>query len=939
MRLVATLAGLTLAAFVQLAGAAAAPAPSVAAPATATPSIPFTKYRLANGLEVILAPDKRLPIVAVNLWYHVGAANEEPGRIGFAHLFEHMMFTGSKHIARGEAERLLEAAGGAESNASTSFDRTNYYDTVPANQLELALWTHADRMGYLLDALDQKALSNQQDVVRNERRETTENQPYGIVDEALYATLFPPGHPYRADIIGSHADIQGAKLADVREFFKRYYRPNNATLVIAGDFDPANARRLVQKYFGSFARGPDVPKLSVVTPPIDGERRLTVTDRVELPRLNLAWLTPPAFAPGDAELDVAAQILAGGKSSRLYKSLVYDKELAQGVDAGQASSALTSIFEIQALARPGHTPAELEAAIDEELARLAREGPTQAEVDRARSVYEHELFRGLERVGGGGGRANRLNFYNQYTGDPGYLAKDLERYRKVTRDDVKHVVAQYLARNSRVVLYAVPGEKKLAPDVPVAQTAANGRETEAINRDEPWRRSVPPAGAANARRLPEPTIFRLSNGLTVYHLERFDVPVVHARLIVNGGLAVNPGDSPGLADFAVASLEDGTASRSALAIADAFAQLGADFGASTARDASVLDVDSLAAQFPASLALLADIVQRPAFPADEIERARRSRRAAVIAAREDPASLADAAFRRALYGTSVGYGQTTLGTEASLSRIDGAMLRDFWQRWFRPDNAALVVVGAIDLATVRLLAEREFGAWSGTAAALPAPVATLPAKATPARLVLVERAGVNQTELRVGRVAAARASPSYYALQLANEILGGGYSSRLNANLREAKGYAYGAFSRFDFGRLPAPFVAATAVRADATAPAVKEIDRELDRMRAGMPSRAEFAKARDGVRRSLPGAFETNGGIAGAFGSLFVYGLPRTYYATLTARFAAVTAADVLAVSKRFLDPAQMVVIGVGDPAALTSASEALGLTPVERFTPADLY
>ncbi|MET0442621.1 MAG: pitrilysin family protein [Casimicrobiaceae bacterium] len=939
MRLIAALAGLALAAFVQLAGGAAAPDSSTAAAGAATPSVPFTKYRLANGLEVILAPDKRLPIVAVNLWYHVGAANEEPGRTGFAHLFEHMMFTGSKHIARGEAERLLEAAGGADSNASTSFDRTNYYDTVPANQLELALWTHADRMGYLLDALDQKALSNQQDVVRNERRETTENRPYGIVDEAIYTALFPPGHPYRADVIGSHADIQAARLADVRDFFKRYYRPNNATLVIAGDFDPANARRLVQKYFGSFARGPDVPKPSVVTPPIDGERRLTVTDRVELPRLNLAWLTPPAFAPGDAELDIAGQILAGGKSSRLYKTLVYDKELAQGVDAGQASSALTSIFEIQALARPGHTPAELETAIDAELARLASDGPTQAEVDRARSAYEHDLFRGLERVGGGGGRANRLNYYNQYTGDPGYLAKDLERYRKVTPDDVKRAVAKYLAKDSRVVLYATPGEKKLAPDVPATPVPANGRETEAINRDEPWRKSPPRAGAAVGRRLPEPATFRLANGLTVYHLERSEVPVANARLVVNGGLSVNPGDTPGLVDFTVASLEDGTATRDALAIADAFAQLGADYGASTARDASVHSVDALAAQFPAALALLADVVQRPTFPADEIERARRSRQAAVIAAREDPASLADAAFRRSLYGTSLGYGQTTLGTEASLARIDGAMLREFWQRWYHPANAALVIVGAIDRATARTLAERELGGWSGAAAARPAPVATLPAKATSARLVLVERAGVNQIELRVGRVAAARASPDYFALQLANEILGGGFTSRLNANLREAKGFAYGAFSRFDFGRSPGPFAVATTVRDDATAPAVKEIDRELDRMRASAPSRVEFAKARDGVVRSLPGAFESNGGIAGAFGSLFVYGLPTTYFATLPSRFAAVPAAEVLAVSKRYLDPAQMVVVGVGDPAALKVASDALGLAPVERFTPAELY
>ena len=273
-------------------------APHSASADTAAPTIPFTKYKLDNGLEVILAPDKRLPIVAVNIWYHVGAANETPDRTGFAHLFEHMMFTGTKHVPRGLDDRLLEAAGVVDSNASTSFDRTNYFDTLPANQLELGLWIHSDRMGYLLDALDQKALANQQDVVRNERRETMENRPYGVADEALFHALFPEGHPYRPAIMGSHADIQSARLADVRDFFKRYYRPNNAALVIAGDFDPANARRLVQKYFGPLKRGADVAQPSIVTPPIVGERRLTVTDRIELPRVDIAWLTPPAFAAG-----------------------------------------------------------------------------------------------------------------------------------------------------------------------------------------------------------------------------------------------------------------------------------------------------------------------------------------------------------------------------------------------------------------------------------------------------------------------------------------------------------------------------------------------------------------------------------------------------------------------------------------------------------------
>ena len=903
------------------------------------PSIPFTKYKLDNGLEVILAPDKRLPIVAVNLWYHVGAANEEPARTGFAHLFEHMMFTGTKHVPRGLDDRLLEAAGVVDSNASTSFDRTNYFDTLPANQLELGLWIHADRMGYLLDALDQKALANQQDVVRNERRQTTENRPYGIVDEALFAALFPEGHPFRPAVIGSHADIQAARLADVRDFFKRYYRPNNATLVVAGDFEPANAKGLVQKYFGSFKRGPDVPKPAFVTPPITRERRLTVTDRIELPRVDLAWLTPPAFAPDDAELKVAAEILAGGKASRLYKKLVYEQQIAQSVGADQDSYAQTAIFDVQALARPGHTPAELEQAIDAELTQLARDGPTQDEVDRARNVMERQLFEGLEKVGGNGGRANRLNYYNHYTGDPGYVTQDVERLRRVTPDDVRRAINTWLGKNARVVLFAERGEKKLAPDLPATPAKVSGAQTEAINADEKWRARPPAPGREIVPRLPVPVSFKLDNGLTVLHLERAEPPVVTARLIVQAGLGANPPATPGLADFSLSLLDEGTATRNAPEIADAIAQLGAEIGMQTQRDASMVQINALTAQFPAALAILADITLRPTFPAAEVERGRLSRLGAVVAARDDPGSVSDAAFRRALYGPLHPYGQTTLGTEASIKAIDGAALKEFWQRWFHPNNAALIVVGAIGRTELEALVKREFGTWAVATVPARPPVIALPPKATPARLVLVEKAGLNQTELRVGRVATTRATPDYYALQMLNEILGGAYTSRLNANLREIKGFAYSVFSRFELGRAPGPFAVVTSVRTDATADAVAEIDREFQRLRTTSPAAAEFAKAGNSLVRSLPGAFETNGGTSGAFGTIFTYGLPLDYYARLPANLRGVRVQAVDAAARRYLNPTDMIVVGVGEKGVIAPGLEKLGLIPVESFAPTDLF
>src|SRR6201998_916870 len=338
------------------------------------PQIKFERYKLANGLEVILSEDHRLPLVSVNLWYHVGAVNETAGRTGFAHLFEHMMFEGSKHVPGSSHAHYLEAAGATDFNGTTSFDRTNYYETVPSNQLELALWLESDRMGYLPDKLDQANLANQQDVVRNERRQSVENAPYGVVQETIFHQLYPKGHPYYADVMGSHEDIQSAKLEDVRNFFKLYYAPNNASLAIVGDIDPAQVKQLVDKYFAPLTRGAPVPKITAVTPPITAERRVVIHDDVELPRVYMAWITSPIFKPGDADADLAATVLGGGKSSRLYKKLVYEKQIAQDVSVNRQSLILGSVFEVQVTAKAGVKPEDLEKAVSTEMDTFRKEG-------------------------------------------------------------------------------------------------------------------------------------------------------------------------------------------------------------------------------------------------------------------------------------------------------------------------------------------------------------------------------------------------------------------------------------------------------------------------------------------------------------------------------------------------------------------------------------
>jgi zinc protease len=422
-------------------------------------SVPNTQFTLPNGLNVILHRDTSVPVVAVNLWYHVGSGHERVGRTGFAHLFEHVMFEGSMHVPEGAFDQWLEAAG-ANNNGSTTVDRTNYYIDLPSNALDLALFLESDRMGFLLDDKAPDKINGQRDVVKNEKRQGVDNQPYGQAFIELPAMLYPPGHPYSWSTIGSMEDLTAASFEDVARFFRTYYVPNNASLVIAGDIDIAATRKLVEKWFADVPRGKPVPALAPPTPVLDGVKRKTITDRVQLPRLYIGWHTPALFKPGDATLDIAANLLAGGKNSRLYRRLVYDLQIAQDVSAFQQSQALGSNFFIITTARPGQSLDKLQAVIDEELDKMRAAPPEAREMTRALNQVEANFYRAMERVGGFGGKADQLNAYYKATGNPDSFAKDLERYRAVTAAEVKAAVEKYLPKDRRVELSVVPGEKQ-----------------------------------------------------------------------------------------------------------------------------------------------------------------------------------------------------------------------------------------------------------------------------------------------------------------------------------------------------------------------------------------------------------------------------------------------------------------------------------------------
>ncbi len=895
------------------------------------PQLKFEKYQLENGLEVILSEDHRLPMVAVNLWYHVGPANELPGRTGFAHLFEHMMFEGSRHVPGSSHFHYLEAAGASDINGTTDFDRTNYFETLPSNQLELALWLESDRMGYLPDKLDQANLSNQQDVVRNERRQSVENAPYGVVEEGLFHQLFPKEHPYYGEVIGSHLDIQSAKLEDVRNFFKLYYAPNNASLAIVGDFDPEKARELVNKYFGLLKRGEDVPKIKAHTPAITSERHAAIHDNVQLPRVYMGWLTSPIFKPGDAEADLAATILGGGKSSRLYKKLVYEKQIAQDVAVNQQSLILGSVFEVQATAKSGVKPEDLEKAINAELDAFRKDGPTAAELTRARNVIESRIIAGLETLGGFGGVADRLNSYNHYLGTPDFLTADIGRYENATTESIQAFVQGQLNGNQHAVIYGLPGKQDLGPEVTTPkseQKDPSKNNGEAVNPDAEWRKDAPKAGPASTLHLPVPEKFKLANGLTVLYSERPGLPLVAANLVLLAGSGVNPVDRPGLASMTARMLQQGTTTRSALQIADRAAELGATLNSGAGTDTTGISTRSLSRNFPDALELLGDVALHPNFPQAEIERVRSERLTGIVQEKDEPFALATRVLSAALYGARHTYGFPDSGTTESIKAISREALLHFWQQNYFPDNAALIVTGNIKLAVLKPLLEKQFGAWK---AGRSAPAAPGSPESTDARLILVDRPGAPQTTLVCFSMGLARSTPDYVPVEVMNTDLGGLFSSRINMNLREAHGYTYGAGSGFVYHRAPGPFFAFSDVRTDVTAPATSEVLNELRRMRETEMTPAELLLSKDSIARSLPGRFERGTDAAASFAELFTYDLPLDYYSNLPDRINAVTIEQAQSMAQKYIHPDKMIVLAVGDRAKIEEDMKKLKLGKVE--------
>jgi zinc protease len=896
------------------------------------PALTYERYTLPNGLTVLLHEDHRLPLVAVDLWYHVGPVNEAKGRTGFAHLFEHMMFEGSEHVGEKAHFRYLEGAGATDINGTTDFDRTNYFETVPSNELELALWLESDRMGFLLEKLDREKLTNQRDVVRNERRQG-ENQPYELSDEQVYHQLFAPDHPYYGSVIGSHADIEAARLMDVRNFFRNYYTPNNANIAIAGDFDKAKLKQWVERYFGPIPKGPEPPPITVTTAPITSQKTATVTDTVQLPRVSYAWLMPSAFEPGDADAEMLMNILGGGKASRLYRKLVYEKQIAQSAQCALNSLRLGSVAQCDVIARPGVKPEDLQREIEVELHAIREQGPSQAELDGARNSHLTGLISGLQRLGGFGGVADRMDYYNYYTGDPGYLSKDVARFQRVSVASVRKLAQTDLVDAKSVVVTTVPGEK-VTHDVPrsPADTDASVKVENpypaSFETAQDWRKGAPSPGPLPQVHLPVPKVFTLDNGLHVYLVEDHSLPVLNASVVTLAGGDANPANKPGLASFTSSMLTEGTRDRSATEIADAADHLGAQLKSQAVVDNSDLSIDALSNTTDATFELLSDMSEHPAFAEEEVDRVRKQQLTGILQEADEPIAATLRVAVKALYGDSP-YGYPAIGTTASVKSIKREDLAGFWNAHYGPQSSALVLTGDMTEQEARAQADKYFGVWKSSAAAA---VASVPEPSAPERkLVLVDKPGSPQTVLLAFGLGVARSAPDYPSILIMNDVLGGLFSSRLNMNLREAHGYTYGAVSRFTFNRFGGPVFAGAQVRTDVTAPAAKELFAELDRITADPPTPAELKLAQDSQIRSVPGQFETAKGTSARIAQLFVFKLPDNYYASLPGQFAAVTPEQVKQAAIDHIHPKQMIVVAVGDRAKIEPGLKELNLGPIE--------
>ncbi|QNM82033.1 insulinase family protein [Sphingomonas sabuli] len=911
------------------AAAVTAPEPAPVSELVKEVAIPHSSFKLANGLTVLVHEDHKAPVVAVSTWYNVGSKDEPEGKTGFAHLFEHLMFNGSENLP-GDYFTYLQQIGATDYNGTTWFDRTNYFETVPKSALERALFMESDRMGYLLGAVTQDKLDNQRGVVQNEKRQG-DNDPGGLVEYEVLENLFPAGHPYRHSTIGSMADLDAASLATVKEWFIDNYGPNNSVLVLAGDITAAEARPLVEKYFGAIEAGAAHTPAAADVPTLAAPKSIVMKDRVATTQIQKHWAVPGLLSPQLEALDVGASILGGLASSRLDRILVREEKLAVGVSAYVQPFQRVGMMQVNVTVKPGVDAEAVERRLNEIMAEYLANGPTEDEVKRATTREVATRIRGLEQVGGFGGKAVALAEGQVYVGDSDFYKKSLDNYAALTPAAVQGAMQQWLSRPAFTVRLE-PGDRP--PYVESKFTPKKGKSADIAT--PPTKRTIPALDEPAPLDFPDVTHVQLSNGVRVHYAQRATIPATQVGLSFDAGYAADAQAQRGLQNFTLGLLEEGAAGMTSQQLAEREERLGAQITTGGNADTSNVTLSALSANLGPSLDLLADIVQRPTFDPPEVERVRTQVLTAIAQAQKDPQTIASRTIPGLLYGDTHPYGTTALGEAEAVRSFSRANLEAFRQQWLRPDNLDIFVVSSLPLPQVQQELERTFGQWAAPAGPRGTKAFTdLPTRPTAERIVLIDRPGSPQSYIMAGQVTPIDPRGEMAAISSANDVLGGSFLSRINMDLRETKGWSYGVRGSAQLQAKVVPYLINAPVQADRTGDAILALRQDIrDFLGAKGVTDEELERTIANRIKALPGQFETSTSVLSAMQTNTLYGRPDNYYELLGDKYKAQTRATLDTALRQTVDPRAFVWVVVGDAAKVRPQLKKTGL-PVEEVDP----
>lgn len=873
--------------------------------------IKYEKFVLENGLTLLVHEDHKAPIVAVNIWYHVGSKNEKEGKTGFAHLFEHLMFNGSENNKE-DYFQVMEKIGSTDMNGTTNNDRTNYFENVPTSALDVALWMESDRMGHLLGAVTQEILDEQRGVVQNEKRQG-EDQPYGKVWELITKSTYPKGHPYSWTVIGSMEDLNAASLDDVKEWFKTYYGPSNAVIALAGDIDPQTALEKVKKYFGDIPAGPPIAKHQAWVPKMTGTHRQIMQDRVPQARIFKVWNVPQWGTKEANLLNLFSDILASGKTSRLYKRLVYDEQVATSVSSYIDDTEIAGQFYIDVTIKPGQDLSKVEKMIDEELAGLLKNGPTEKELQRIKTQYFAGFIRGIERIGGFGGKSDILASNMTYGGSPDYYKTTMNNVESATIKEITETANNWLS-DGVYILEVHP--------FPEYQALTEGAD----------RTKLPELGENPEVKFPAVERSTLSNGLKIVLAERHSIPVASFRLMVDAGYAADQKINPGTAKLTMDVMDEGTKKLNSLEISEQLSQLGAYLTTGSNLDYSTVSLNALKTNLDASLDLFADVILNPSFPENDFNRLKKNLLVSIQREKATPVQMGLRVFPQLLYGKNHAYGNplTGSGTESSVNSITKDDLIKFRNNWFKPNNATLVIVGDVTMSEIKPKLEKLFKDWkSGD---VPVKNVTDVELNKNSVVYIMDKPGSQQSIIFAGHVIPKRNSEDEIAIQSFQNIFGGVFTSRINMNLREDKHWSYGSFSILWGAKGQRPFFVYAPVQTDKTKESMIEIQQEIEGIINQKPiTEEEFEKDKKNQTLSLPGSWETMDAVSGSITDIITYNLPDDYYSKYASLVESLSINEVQNAAGKILKHNQLVWVVVGDRAKIEESIKSLGYGEVK--------